>query len=896
MATTLAALAGSGPALASGSAPAGAGASAVPSSTRPATTEPEAPATTVTEVDVVVPAVTPEGEVEVTPELTRARSAEDAVAADEVVGTERVESEVLETDAFQTLGVTWPGTETVDGLAIEARTRADDGTWSDWRPLEASDAGADTGTADAAGEVRGGTDPVWVGEADAVQLSFPAEATPGPDGLRLTLVGSEAEHLPADDAVVGGQADASGVAFSTGPVRMVGPEPAVISRAQWGARAQVCAPDVASTLVAAVVHHTAGSNSYASVAEAMQQIRNDQAYHIDGRGWCDIGYNFIVDKWGNIYEGRANSSTQPVIGVHAGGFNTRTLGISMLGTYGTVTPSAGTQESVARLIAWRLGQYHRDPTSTTGYTTLGGENSSVPGGTTLHLPVVIGHRDVAYTACPGNAGYATLPWLKQRARQLIGPTFINPALTATSIPHAGSVTITGGITSTVDWTLTATDTSTGMSHYYGTGAWGPSGGGAIATWNGRTTHGDPVGPGTYRLTLEGVERASGVRLLPWSATVQVGAGANPPPVAPVALASDLRFVPITPGRLLDTRQTAQALGPKGRVDVPVTGRFGVPPEAKAVALNVTTVASSAVTYLRVWPAGQGEPGASALNTDPARTTGAGMMVGVGGEGKVSILNNQGITHVVVDVTGYYTDAPGKGSPYGQLANGARVLDTRTTGGQLVPGTTRTVQVAGVGGIPADATAVAVNVSTIGPRGPGNVVAQPAGAGVTGTASVNHLPGHDVSNRTIVPLAGGKVDLVLSGAQSDVVLDVVGWFGPSGTLEFTPIVPARAYDTRTDGGVVTQGQTRRFDVTGVSAVPADAQVAVFALAAAGQTARATFVTQWRDGATRPTTSDLNTGAGRDQVNLTFTGLANRRVQVYNNAGSTHLIADVFGYFR
>src|SRR5665647_2868216 len=111
------------------------------------------------------------------------------------------------------------------------------------------------------------------------------------------------------------------------------PVPTIITREQWGARPQVCTPDVATThgLIGAVVHHTAGSNGYSTIAEAMQQIRGDQAYHIDGRGWCDIGYNFVVDKWGNIYEGRANSLTRPVIGVHAGGFNTGTVGVSMLG-------------------------------------------------------------------------------------------------------------------------------------------------------------------------------------------------------------------------------------------------------------------------------------------------------------------------------------------------------------------------------------------------------------------------------------------------------------------------------------------------------------------------------------------------------------------------------------
>jgi len=160
--------------------------------------------------------------------------------------------------------------------------------------------------------------------------------------------------------------------------------------------------------VGAVVHHTAGSNAYGSPAEAAAQIRNDQRYHIESRGWCDIGYNFLVDKWGNIYEGRAGSLTSPVIGVHAGGFNTATVGIAMLGTFGSAAPPAAMTDAVARIAAWRLAAYAVDPRGSMTYTTGGGENSRYPGGGVVALPTVFGHRDVAYTECPGNQGWAAL--------------------------------------------------------------------------------------------------------------------------------------------------------------------------------------------------------------------------------------------------------------------------------------------------------------------------------------------------------------------------------------------------------------------------------------------------------------------------------------------------------
>jgi hypothetical protein len=364
----------------------------------------EAPETTLVELDVVVPPV--EGDqVQQTPELVEARADDQALAAEQVVA-DRVTTESIPADTFQTIGVTWP--EGATAATLDAQVRVlDGGEWSAWTPMEVGDEAPDAGTADAANGQRGGTDPLWVGEAEAVQLSFAATSEGGPEDLALVMVGSEAVPLPPDDRIVGEiEVDAAPAAFVTGELAAASPAVQVISREAWGARAQVCTPDVAAQLVGAVVHHTAGSNDYRTVDEAMQQIRNDQRYHIDGRGWCDLGYNFVVDKWGNIYEGRAKSLTQPVIGVHAGGFNTGTVGVSMLGTYAAV-PSAATQQSVAQIIGWRLGAYGVSPTGSMSYATGSGENSKYTN-TTVTLPRVFGHRDVAYTNCPGDGGYAAL--------------------------------------------------------------------------------------------------------------------------------------------------------------------------------------------------------------------------------------------------------------------------------------------------------------------------------------------------------------------------------------------------------------------------------------------------------------------------------------------------------
>ncbi len=393
------------------------------SSTRVPTISPTASTEkpTITNRDVVVPPVGPAGDVLATPGGLSAQSAGGEIVTDENAGRGRVESAVVETGAFQTLGLTWPTGTSVGGLGAQVRTRVD-GTWTAWQPITSEDSGPDAGSAEGA-HARSGTDPVWVGDADAVQLSFAATASGGPTGLKLALISSPA--TPTSTPAASGTATVRNAAYLTrataGTVAAATPlasaAPPIITRAQWGAAPQACTPDVASGLVGAVVHHTADSNAYSTVAQAEQQIRNDQAYHINTLGWCDIGYNFLVDKWGNIYEGRANSMTQPVVGAHAGGFNTGTVGIAMLGTYSTVVPSAATQESVAEVIAWRLSGYGVNPSGTMSYTT-GGGSDKYAAGTTVTIPVVTGHRDVYLTACPGDAGYATLPAIRARATAL----------------------------------------------------------------------------------------------------------------------------------------------------------------------------------------------------------------------------------------------------------------------------------------------------------------------------------------------------------------------------------------------------------------------------------------------------------------------------------------------
>ncbi|MDR3068051.1 MAG: hypothetical protein LBU50_00910, partial [Cellulomonas sp.] len=198
--------------------------------------------------------------------------ADDAVLADRSLPGDRVATEVVETTDYQTIGVTWPVSESGEDLGLQVRTMTD-GTWSPWVPLDSSDSSPDVGTADAqhaaqqSATARGGTDSLWIGDAAAVQLSVRAVADVA--DVRLAAVGSTPVTVLAAPAPAPALAAASA--------------PAVITRAQWGAAAPTCAMDSAP-LVGAVLHHTAGSNNYNSTAAAMQQIRNDQRYHMQSRG------------------------------------------------------------------------------------------------------------------------------------------------------------------------------------------------------------------------------------------------------------------------------------------------------------------------------------------------------------------------------------------------------------------------------------------------------------------------------------------------------------------------------------------------------------------------------------------------------------------------------------
>ncbi len=303
------------------------------------------------------------------------------------------------TAPFEVVGVTWDAGDVGD-LAVRVRTRSA-GTWSPWTPLTVESDGPTGAEAEGA---RPGTDPLWVGEADGVQAQVDLLSGAAPRGVRLALV--DPGESPADAA-----STPASTASAAGTV------PDVRPRSAWGADESIrgAKPSYAASLQAVTLHHTASSSDYAR-EDVPGLLRGFYAYHVKSNGWSDIGYNFLVDRFGTVWEGRWGGTTRNVVGAHAGGFNTGTVGISMIGTYETTPPSAAMLESVAQVAGWRLGSNGLDPADSVTLTSAG--STRWASGTPVRLGRVFAHREVSTTSCPGTQGMAALPGLRARASAL----------------------------------------------------------------------------------------------------------------------------------------------------------------------------------------------------------------------------------------------------------------------------------------------------------------------------------------------------------------------------------------------------------------------------------------------------------------------------------------------
>nr|WP_063910866.1 N-acetylmuramoyl-L-alanine amidase [Nocardia nova] len=291
------------------------------------------------------------------------------------------------------------------------RAQQADGTWGPWFPADR----VDTDRSDhAAAPARTGTEPIYVGETKAVQILTTHKAITPAAGRSDDPAQQAASQLSAVLINPGRGAIDDDLASVAAPLPGGGPK--VISRAQWGADESLrCEePTYDDGLGGITVHHTAGRNDYTK-AESAGIVRAIYAYHAKTLGWCDIGYNALVDKYGQIFEGRYGGLDRPVEGAHAGGFNENTAGVAMMGDFETEPPSDAQLQATGQFVGWRAEIAGLDPEGHTTMYSEGTDYTPYAEGAAVDLPIVFAHRDVGNTTCPGDAAYARMDRIREIA-------------------------------------------------------------------------------------------------------------------------------------------------------------------------------------------------------------------------------------------------------------------------------------------------------------------------------------------------------------------------------------------------------------------------------------------------------------------------------------------------
>ncbi len=343
-------------------------------------------------------------------------------------------------DDFTMLGLTCDVPATDAEVEVRLRTSLDGESWSAWyvAPLEVA--------ADGDGEACAFTDALWTGEGRLVEVC----AVRVGDDAPLALTGVELMALDTDGesgVVAAAAATLRQVVATISGVGLAAPAAAAVetpdwvTRAGWGADESLRREDpVYATVKMAFVHHTAGGNTY-TAEQAPGIVRGIYTYHVLGLGWNDIGYNFLVDRYGTVYVGRYGGPARGVVGAHAYGFNTGSTGVSVMGTFTDDVPPAPATDALGHLLAWKLEVHGLDPLATARMVC--GATQKFTKGETVILPVISGHRDVNYTACPGDAFYPGLAALRTAAAAQIKLTSVVPEPYALTLSLSASEVLVG---------------------------------------------------------------------------------------------------------------------------------------------------------------------------------------------------------------------------------------------------------------------------------------------------------------------------------------------------------------------------------------------------------------------------------------------------------------------
>ncbi len=370
---------------------------------------------------------------------------------------------------------------------FEVRSAQRPGEWGPWMSTDEVDA-PDPSSREATRRIS--VVPVYLGPSRYLEVRWrqPEGATGPPEIALIDVRGRTAPLWRKALAYLK-------AAFRSAPLRAdaSSPQPRIISRAEWGADESLRREGPSyGTVKLAIVHHTVSTNSYGP-GDSAAIVRGIYAFHVFTNGWNDIGYNFLIDRYGQIFEGRYGGVDQPVIGAHSWGSNSQSTGIAIIGDFSSASLPSGAYSSLVSLLDWKLDVHSVDPTARVDIVR--------SDGVALDLRAVSGHRDAFPTSCPGEGVYRTLGSAAIEARNAGGQKVFGarwnpeaPRWTGTSYEPS---TFSAYLKYPAPWKVTVVD-STGRTILTTTG----SGGSIEVGWNSRYPDGGPALSGIYYAVVE----------------------------------------------------------------------------------------------------------------------------------------------------------------------------------------------------------------------------------------------------------------------------------------------------------------------------------------------------------------------------------------------------------
>lgn len=406
-----------------------------------------------------------------------------APAAGSVYESQPIEAKVT------IVGLSWDDEPPTAGWV---RASSDGSVWGPWEPVTINaEHGPDPGS-DEASRTRPSSEPIYLGEMTWVQFRVESE---DPSSIRGELIETAGRSLGMLERVA---RFFESIEWGAEPASGAPNQPDIVPREQWGGPScnpDAHPPDYTDGVRMMFVHHTTTYNTYPE--EDVEAIIYAMCtYHVDTRGWNDIGYNFVIDRFGTIYEARAGGIEEAVWGAHTGGFNYYSSGVALIGDYDLAGPSQEALDALDELIAWKLDLHHVDPSATISVESLG--SSKFDAGVEVELPTIAGHLDASATSCPGDLCYPLLGDVRTRVYDIGGakifggrPNEVPPVVTE-------DVVIPFWFTEDMDWTFRLVGPGGTVAHEVS-----GSGDSATVVWDG-AMDGEPAGRGIYTIEIDAV--------------------------------------------------------------------------------------------------------------------------------------------------------------------------------------------------------------------------------------------------------------------------------------------------------------------------------------------------------------------------------------------------------